>query len=319
MGEPFFSVIIPVYKVEAYLEKCVQSVLDQTFQDFEIILVDDGSPDNCPKICDNLAANDCRIKVLHKQNGGLSSARNEGTKIATGIYVTYLDSDDYWCDNNLLQQLFDRSTAFREDMILFGCKIVNVDGTEEVSRSNYNIDILNMHCKKDTLAYLYKSGKMPGSAWILIVKKSLLDRLSLSFRYGVTAEDYEWLISLLSECNAIGAIDGVHYAYIRREGSITTTAKLSGIKGIMHAIDKYKSLDNPDLKTLADYVCRIYLIALMSYCKLPTTEKQEGARLLQKYKHILKVSSNKSYYWVITILGYSMSSRLVRRVYNSIR
>lgn len=93
---PLISVIIPVYKVEAYLTACVESVLAQTWQNFEIILVDDGSPDNCPRMCDEFAARDSRIRVIHKENGGLSSARNVGIDAAKGGYLAFLDSDDLW-------------------------------------------------------------------------------------------------------------------------------------------------------------------------------------------------------------------------------
>ena len=89
------SVIIPVYKVEKYLEKCIDSVINQSYSNLEIILVDDGSPDNCGKICDKYAKKDNRIRVIHKTNGGLSDARNNGIKIATGNYIAFIDSDDY--------------------------------------------------------------------------------------------------------------------------------------------------------------------------------------------------------------------------------
>lgn len=94
--QPLISVIIPVYKVEAYLTACVESVLAQTYQNFELILVDDGSPDNCPQMCDAFAARDSRIRVIHKENGGLSSARNAGIDAAKGKYLAFLDSDDLW-------------------------------------------------------------------------------------------------------------------------------------------------------------------------------------------------------------------------------
>ena len=96
MKETFFSIIIPVYKVEKYLNQCVDGVLSQTFKDYEIILVDDGSPDKSPLICDEYSASDSRVRVIHKPNGGLSQARNEGLNIAKGEYVIFLDSDDYW-------------------------------------------------------------------------------------------------------------------------------------------------------------------------------------------------------------------------------
>ena len=89
------SVIVPVYKVEPYLDKCVRSIVDQTYQNLEIILVDDGSPDRCGEICDAWAAKDSRIRVIHKENGGLSDARNAGMAVATGKYMGFVDSDDY--------------------------------------------------------------------------------------------------------------------------------------------------------------------------------------------------------------------------------
>ena len=95
MSKPLITVIVPVYKVEKYLEKCVKSILNQTYENLEIILVDDGSPDNCGNMCDELAKQDSRIRVIHKSNGGLSSARNAGLDVMTGEYVGFVDSDDY--------------------------------------------------------------------------------------------------------------------------------------------------------------------------------------------------------------------------------
>ena len=93
------SIVIPVYKVELYLEKCIESIINQTYKNLEIIIVDDGSPDNCPQICDEYSKKDKRIKVIHKENGGLSDARNAGIDIATGKYIAFVDSDDYVSDD----------------------------------------------------------------------------------------------------------------------------------------------------------------------------------------------------------------------------
>lgn len=104
MKEYKFSVIIPIYKVEQYLEECVDSVLRQNYSNYEIILVDDGSPDSCPIICDKYAEEFDHIKVIHKKNGGLSDARNVGLDISTGEYVIFLDSDDYWEEKDFLKK-----------------------------------------------------------------------------------------------------------------------------------------------------------------------------------------------------------------------
>ncbi len=116
---PEISVIVPVYKVEKFIYRCVNSILNQTFTDFELILVDDGSPDNCPAICDEYAEKDSRIKVIHKQNGGLSDARNVGKEKATGNYITFIDSDD-WIHKEYLERLYNACHDFDADVSVCG-------------------------------------------------------------------------------------------------------------------------------------------------------------------------------------------------------
>ena len=117
---PEFSIIVPIYKVEKYLEICIDSIIGQSFCDFELILVDDGSPDTCGEICDRYSSSDTRVKVVHKENGGLSSARNAGLDIATGKYVIFIDSDDFWDDASALEHIHinltetDAGIAFQE-------------------------------------------------------------------------------------------------------------------------------------------------------------------------------------------------------------
>ena len=114
----FLSVIIPVYNVEKYLHQCIDSVLRQTYNDYEVILVDDGTPDNSGKICDEYAKKDIRITVIHKTNGGISSARNAGLDIATGDYIMFVDSDDYLCDDNCFQKLFNKINENKYDFVI---------------------------------------------------------------------------------------------------------------------------------------------------------------------------------------------------------
>lgn len=119
MNKPVFSVIVPIYKVEKYLKQCVDSILRQTFSDFELILVDDGSPDDCPQICDEYAKQDNRVKVVHKQNGGLTSARKAGIKVASGDYVFAVDGDDY-IDSELLKKVNEVLSHDDYDIVCFG-------------------------------------------------------------------------------------------------------------------------------------------------------------------------------------------------------
>ncbi len=116
--QPLFSVIVPIYKVEKYLPRCIESILSQTYQNFELILVDDGSPDRCPAICDEYAKKDARIRVIHKENGGSVSARNEGCLIAVGDYICCIDSDD-WFRKDCLEKLYDIITKTKADIVCF--------------------------------------------------------------------------------------------------------------------------------------------------------------------------------------------------------
>lgn len=130
MKTPSVSIIIPIYKVEKYLKRCVESVLEQTLSDLEIILVDDGSPDQCPEICDEYVKLDTRVKVIHKENGGLSSARNAGMRIATGKYIFFLDSDD-WLEKDGMQTLYETAEKYQVDFVRYRAIRSGWPGMEE--------------------------------------------------------------------------------------------------------------------------------------------------------------------------------------------
>lgn len=127
-----FSVIVPVYKVEPYLKECVDSILNQTLRDFELILVDDGSPDRCPEICDQYAARDARVRVIHKENGGLVSARQAGISLAQGTYAVNIDSDD-WIEPNMLERAKLLLEETQADMVSFGVKYENQEQAQIVT------------------------------------------------------------------------------------------------------------------------------------------------------------------------------------------
>lgn len=140
---PNVSIIIPIYKVEAFLSRCVESVLSQTYKDNEIILVDDGSPDKCPQICDEYAKKYPQIKVVHKQNGGLSSARNAGMKVATGEYILFIDSDD-WIDPETVMELVTIAEREKVDFVRSRAKYANWPNHEDGTVCDFGIETM-MH------------------------------------------------------------------------------------------------------------------------------------------------------------------------------
>lgn len=136
--KPLVSVIIPVYKAEKYLDRCIDSVLQQTYRNLEIIIIDDGSPDKCPQMCDEYAKIDARVNVIHQRNKGQSCARNRGLDIATGEYITFLDSDDYW-EKSLVEECLIASTQTNADMVLYLLDNIIKEGTkvQKIEREYY--------------------------------------------------------------------------------------------------------------------------------------------------------------------------------------
>lgn len=187
--KPKISVVLPIYKVEKYLETCVKAMTGQTYQNLEIILVDDGSPDGCPALCDELAKTDERIRVLHKENGGLSDARNAGTQIATGEYITFVDSDDVVTDT-YVEYLYSLIEKYGCDMsvcthtVVFedGKKIPYGDGTDEMLDAKECLRRMLYHDVIDTSAWakLYRTDM---AREILYPKGKLFEDIGTTYRF----------------------------------------------------------------------------------------------------------------------------------------
>lgn len=214
--KPMISVIIPVYKVEDYLDKCVKSILDQTYSELEIVLVDDGSPDQCPEMCDSWAERDSRIKVIHKQNGGLSDARNAGLDICTGEYIAFVDSDD-WIKANMYQIMME--TLERENADICACNIISCYPDREVSWGGKVYTVGNSETMLDLL---YSDSLYPVCAWNKLYRKELWD--GFRFPVGKICEDAFTTYMLLHKAKRIVQITDALYCYRIRSESIMTSS-----------------------------------------------------------------------------------------------
>ncbi|WP_298048374.1 glycosyltransferase [uncultured Bacteroides sp.] len=221
---PEFSIIVPIYKVEKYLNICVDSVLRQTFNDFELILVDDGSPDKCGNICDNYESSDSRIRVVHKNNGGLSSARNAGLDIATGKYIIFLDSDDYWDDNTALIHIHNNLAETDADLLVFQAKRFYEDANRFTYILNIEVDrnrIIDTNANS-AIEYMLENNIYRAAAWNKVIRKSVLDEHQMRFKEGYLSEDMDWCGDLLVYCKRFDFYDFPLYVYRQqRSGSIT--------------------------------------------------------------------------------------------------
>ncbi len=231
----FFSIIIPVYKVEKYLSKCVESVLAQDFDDWEAILVDDGSPDNCPALCDDYAKKDNRIKVIHKTNGGLSDARNAGIAAASGKYVLFLDSDDYLYSDTVLKEI---STSLKNANCPEICYLPNEYWSS-------NPDSVSKKYKDETIPlekflnrviknyYLHTAGQQ------FVLQLDYFKENSLRFEKGILHEDELWFAQILLSAKNIHICPCVFYFYVdNRKGSIINSVKEKNVKDKLYIANK---------------------------------------------------------------------------------
>lgn len=322
MDTPYFSIIIPVFNVESYLEKCVQSVLEQTFTNFEIILVDDGSTDLSGRVCDTLAQYYSQIKVIHKENCGQSDARNVGIRLAVGYILLFLDSDDYYGSTSFLQCVYNSFVNNDNDVVLCGCVVRDlITGYERISRGNYAQEVFNTKDKNIIMNYLYHNGLFPGSAWVIAVKRSLIEKIQLSFPIGITAEDYYWVSNILHVAERIGASDNAYYVYnVNRAGSTTTRPRVSGIKGVVFAIDDWMMKIHRE-QGISNFLARTYLLAIMNYSQLDSDEKKNVKYELERTSSILKEASVIQFRMaavILRLIGLDFMGLIVEKVYHKL-
>lgn len=222
MSEKLISVIVPIYNVEKYLKNCLDSILNQTYKNLEIILCDDGSTDTCPKICDEYAKKDSRIKVIHKKNGGLSDARNAGLEIATGEYITFVDSDDFLFSDmiEILYKLCEKYKAEfsmcqcvhckESDMILSVQKPINPIENEEVFEKNEKMEAYLLSRKIDTVA------------WKKMYERNLFK--NLRFPKGKLHEDTFIMHLLIDRANRVAITNAYGYVYRINSQSIMNSS-----------------------------------------------------------------------------------------------
>jgi glycosyltransferase involved in cell wall biosynthesis len=212
---PKVSIIVPVYNAEQYLDRCIESILSQTFSDFELILVDDGSYDNCPAICDNYAAQDKRVKVIHKNNGGVSTARNQGIEIAAGDYLMFIDSDDY-VDANMLEIMLNSADDF-PDYIVTGLCMETYEQGEMVRCDQYKMPLKRYSVRTlfEALNNEYVLICICGP-WCKLFKNKIIGENSIRFCEQMTlGEDTYFNLNYLEHCNSIISIDREFYHYVR--------------------------------------------------------------------------------------------------------
>ncbi len=281
------SVIVPVYKVEKYLKRCVNSILNQDFEDYEIILVDDGSPDGCPAICDEYAKLYAKISVIHKKNGGLSDARNIAVAQSKGEYIVFIDSDDY-VDSNHLSSLWDAMVKNDADM---SCSPPIIEYETVDTAEN---DGLFEHCSKNNVssfelcvsareaqAIILRGYPVGTSAWSKIIKKEYC--VKYPFPKGKVMEELATVYHIMEETNKVVFIGVKTYHYVQRVGSILHSEfSLEEVDEYMSMAEKYAiNAPNIDIKYAA--ATRLILLSMRLVCAPNGNDEKKIYSVVVKY------------------------------------
>ncbi len=269
MNKQKISIIIPVYKVEKYLSKCLDSIINQTYKNLEIILIDDGSPDECPKICDDYAKKDDRIKVLHLKNGGVSNARNKGLEVASGDFVTFVDSDDHICET-MYEKLLSKQQETDADLVFARFKY-----EDEITGEIINVNETSMKdfCETRDIVYFYNhttnntkvgdniviNNNVMCNIWRCLFKKTAIS--NVRFTKGITfMEDVVFLSDILkNKDKKLAFVDEYLYYYLIR----STSAVRNRAKNVVENSKNYLAAMHKILKG-SDF--EKYLPALEYFC-----------------------------------------------------
>lgn len=305
------SIIVPVYKVEKYLSKCIDSILSQTYKNFELILVDDGSPDNCPQICDEYAKKDDRIRVIHKKNSGVSETRNEGVRNAKGTFICFVDSDDY-VSENYISSLLDAQKINNSDIVfgrycrVFNDKVVNVEE-----------DLKSLVEDKKYEMFFSDYSRVMGSMCRLLIRKTIFENIQFdkSLKY---CEDLYFVLQLFNLNCTISYTNEIIYYYVCNVDSVTQKfSKQSAYNyesAILKCIDLLKN--NIDKTLISNMLFGIFTLAIKQavvtndYTVLVDFEKyntKDNYKAYKKYNKTIK-QRIKAYlcrhkmFWILKIL-----------------
>ena len=291
MKNDLISIIIPVYKVEKYLEKCIESVFKQTYTNLQIILVDDGSPDNCGKICDEYAKKDSRIEVIHKANGGLSDARNVGISKAKGRYIGFVDSDDY-IKEDMYEILLNLIKKYDADVSI--CNLYDViDGNECIRNKENGI---REYSRIDILKEILLDKNIQSYAWNKLYKKELFDEIK--YPIGKKYEDIGTTFYLFEKCNKIVVTSEPEYYYLKRADSLVNNVTESTILDYTEIIIQRYLYIKQNIKELRKYnnyyLAKTLITAHNDIENLENISEEMQQRYKKLYELVLEIIKSNS-------------------------
>lgn len=293
------SVIVPIYNVEKYLVRCIESLLSQTYKDLELILVDDASPDQCGKICEEYAKKDPRIRVIHKKNGGLSDARNAGLDCATGDYIAFVDGDDYVYPN-YLEELYNTIQKDNSDLVIGGFDVVdeaeNILNTKVPDKNGKQVwtqdDFWNIYYED-----IQNSCTMV--AWNKLYTKKIFEKER--YFVGALHEDEYICHKIISQCNKISIVNKPLYYYVQRGDSITSKLTIKNhvhlLKAYYSRMSYFKHTKQYQFLEKTLYSASLELVYMKEFkgaeCEYGMKLHDEYKRVRKIYKYLIKKQKSK--------------------------
>ena len=288
-----FSIVIPVYKTKEYLNHCVRSVMAQTYEDFEIILVDDGSPDCCGTMCDAWAQKDSRVIAVHQENGGLSAARNIGIRHASGDYVMFLDSDDWWTDVQVLEQIDRHLERTDADVLSFNYR-KSYNGNLE---QPYFPEVLPHSETAETIEQMMRLDRWVTGACNKAVRRTLLTENELYFRIGITSEDIDWTLRLALHGKKFAFANVCVFTYRQIASSIShsiSSAKTECLcENVRECVRLLEKADSEKAMCMMPFVAYQYGTLLHNVANLPSSQRSRKLMAgVKEMKWLLNCSDN---------------------------
>ena len=287
----FFSIVIPVYNVEKYLEECVDSILKQKFTDYEIILVDDGSNDSSGDICDKYSEKYVFIKTIHKKNGGQSDARNVGTAVALGDYIIYIDSDDYVSDDEFLSDISKHILTYGSEIVMYKFSKY-FDESKILDKCSFSFPDTKKFAGDELLLEMVKRDAYYGMAWTKAFKRSIASEFDTS----LVCEDMDWFFNLLSNSKSFSVIDKEYIAYRQRAGSVTSSLKIRNLSDFIVTLEKWSKIiaqaefSESKRRALNGSLAKYYSNLLIVYSRLNDKCKKEYVNRIKSLNFLLNYS-----------------------------
>lgn len=298
-----YSIVVPVYQVEKYLEKCIESVVLQTYRDWELILVDNGATDKSGDICDSYATEDIRIKVIHlEKNVGISNARNIGMKHVSGDYIIFMDSDDFYCDDDFLELVNQRLCVSKADVLCYPyIKFFEERGTFQRRKRPYDFEKLCAgNSAKEGWKYLIENDMLDISAWSKVIKREFILEHNLHFEADLIGEDIVWTLQLIKNAKSIDGIKKCCYAYrIRANSTFSVYKSAKGCLDICHIIQKWvadfekNEVDIILVNDVKGYLAYQFYVVLGMYHSAEPEQKPKVLEEIKKTMFIAKYAVGK--------------------------